>query len=328
MAYVNLAEMLVFASVGPFISSMWLGGDFGLVSLIYLSANYLVRLPVFGQDTNLGWVVFNDLDAFWYYTMIGFVSVGSSVLGMGARLLLKIPNIIHIRKIFWTNGDRNQSKFLVPNNGTVVLMLFLGILTIAGTQIFHDIFIPQNEVPLLAVIATPLIIAALYFIVYFIMVGAFNNEQGTALWGYETTSDETVERGEEIPLPNWSVLRRTFLLIAAHHILITVAIDLTIIFSEDFITTFIVTVSVVGGFFVVDIILYIFWTRTLSDFHPYYDDWVADMVDSALSGDGVNLVRVPNNNANDLFNKRAAPMSAPTTHVSRPTFVSGRPPLT
>lgn len=323
MSSAELANQLVFASVGPFVTSLWLAGDWGLTSTIFLIGQYLIRLPVFAEETNLAWPVFNDLTSFWNYTMIGFLIIGSAMLGTFIRLVLKIPNVVHIRKIFYTKGDRNQHKFLVPSNGTIILMLFFGLAAIGGTLVFHDIFIQENEIPLLAVIATPAIIAALYLIVYFIMMWAFDNEQGVALWGYDTENYEQLNRVEESRSPNFVVMRRALFAVAAHHILLTVAVDLAIIFSRNFMTTFIVATASLGALFVIDIIIYAFWLRTINDYAPAYEKWVVELTQGAINNDDLNLDGVDDGDQFESFNSKAIPMSRLSGSISSKT-----PPVT
>lgn len=311
MSSAELANQLVFASVGPFVTSLWLAGDWGLTSAFFLIGHYLIRLPIFGQDTNLGWAVFNNLDSFWNFTMIGFLIIGAAAAGTIARLVLKIPNVTNIRKLVYGQGDRNQHKFIVPNNGTAFFMLFLAILAIGGTLVFHDIFIPEDQIPLLAVIATPFIVAALYLVTYFIMMFGCDNREGTAIWGYDRTDDELRLRAEQIPGPNWSVMRRTLFAVASHHILVMVAVDLSIIFTRDFLITFIVAAAAIGVLLLFDIILYAFYLRTLDDYAPYYNDWVQDLINGSLKNDDRNLNGLDDDNEEENYymSSKAVPMS-------------------
>lgn len=319
MSSADLANQLVFASVGPFVTSLWLAGDWGLASAFFLIGHYLIRLPIFAEETNLGWAVFNNLDSFWNFTMIGFLIIGSAAAGTIARLVLKIPNVTNIRKLVYSEGDRNQHKFLVPNNGTVFFMLILAILTIGGTLVFHDIFIPENQIPLLAIVATPFIVAGLYLVAYFIMMWGFDNSEGTALWGYDKTDEELRLRDKQIPGPNWSIMRRTFLFVAAHHIVIMVAVDLAIIITRDFLTTFIIAAAALGVVLLFDIVLYAFYLRTLDDYAPYYNDWVQDLIAGSLRNNDRDLDGLDDGDEDDLvspLNSRAIPIN----NLARPAI--------
>lgn len=312
MSSAELATQLVFASAGPFITSLWIGGDWGLTCAIFLIGQYLIRLPVFAVDTGLAWPVFNDLDAFWNYTMIGFLIVGSALLGTFARLVLMIPNIVHIRKIFYTEDDRDQHKFRVPSTGTIIFMLLLAILAIAGTLIFHDLLIVEPGLELVAIIATPAIIAFVYLIAYFIISFGCNNGEGVALWGYDREEFEELNRVDDHRPVNFRVMRRSFLAVAAHHIVITLAVDLAFFFSNDFLTTFIVAAAAIGGLFLVDLILYAFWLRSINDFAPEYSRWVDELIQGAINNDDLNLNGVDDDeefNGFDDFNNKAIPMT-------------------